>query len=39
LALCLVFLASAEARNLILGGIALVIGAGVYALRRRPSAP
>ena len=39
LALCLVFLASAEARNLILGGIALVIGAGVYAVRRRPSAP
>ena len=39
LALCLVFLASAEALNLILGAVALVIGAGVYALRRRPAAP
>jgi amino acid transporter len=39
LALCLVFLASAETRNLILGAVALAIGAGVYALRRRPTAP
>ena len=36
LALCLVFLASAETRNLILGAIALVMGAAVYARRRPP---
>jgi amino acid transporter len=34
LAICLAFLASVEARNLILAGIALAAGAGVYALRR-----
>jgi amino acid transporter len=39
LALCLVFLASAEARNLILGAVALVVGAGVYAFRRAPAVP
>ena len=37
LALCVAFLASADARNLVLGGVALAIGAGVYALRRRPA--
>lgn len=39
LALCLAFLASAEARNLMLGAVALVVGAGVYAFRRAPAAP
>lgn len=38
LLLCLAFLANAQARNLILAGIALVVGAGVYALRRVPAA-
>ena len=38
LLLCLVFLASAEPRNLALGAIALVVGAGIYALRRTPVA-
>ena len=37
LLLCLVFLAGAEPRNLVMGAIALVVGAVIYALRRRPS--
>jgi basic amino acid/polyamine antiporter, APA family len=36
LLLCLVFAASAEPRNLIAGAIALLVGLGLYALRRRP---
>jgi amino acid transporter len=39
LALCLVFLASAETRNLALGAVALAVGAGVYAFRRAPATP
>jgi basic amino acid/polyamine antiporter, APA family len=35
--LCLVLAASAEARNLIAGAIALVVGVGIYSLRRRPA--
>ena len=37
LLLCLVFLAGAEPRNLVMGAIALLVGAVIYALRRRPS--
>ena len=37
LLLCLVFLAGAEPRNLVMGAIALAVGAVIYALRRRPS--
>ena len=37
LLLCLMFLAGAEPRNLVMGAIALAVGAVIYALRRRPS--
>ncbi|MFL6198259.1 MAG: APC family permease [Thermoanaerobaculia bacterium] len=36
LALCVAFAASAETRNLIAGGIAVVVGLGLYAIRRQP---
>lgn len=36
LLLCVAFAASAEARNLIAGAIALVVGLALYAIRRRP---
>ena len=36
--LCLVFAASATPRDLIAGAAALLVGLGVYALRRRPEA-
>jgi amino acid transporter len=36
LLLCLVFLSSAEPRNLAFGALALVVGGGVYRLRRPP---
>lgn len=36
LILCVAFAASAETRNLIAGGIAIVVGLGIYALRRKP---
>lgn len=39
LLLCLAFLASADPVNLAFGAAALVVGAGVYALRRRPAEP
>lgn len=39
LALCLAFLVGAERQNLILGAVALLVGAGVYLLRRRPAEP
>jgi amino acid transporter len=38
LVLSLVFLASAEPRNLLAGAIALAVGAAIYAFRRRPVA-
>lgn len=37
LLLCLAFAASAETRNLIAGGIAIVVGLALYAIRRQPS--
>lgn len=37
--LCVVLAASAEKRNLIAAGIAIVVGLGIYALRRRPPLP
>lgn len=36
LLLCLAFAASAEPRNLIAGAVAIVVGLGLYAIRRRP---
>lgn len=36
LLLCVAFAASAEPRNLIAGAIAVVVGLGLYAMRRRP---
>jgi basic amino acid/polyamine antiporter, APA family len=36
LLLCVAFAASAEPRNLIAGAIAVVVGLGLYAIRRRP---
>lgn len=36
LILCLAFAASAETRNLIGGAIAIVVGLGLYAIRRKP---
>jgi amino acid transporter len=39
LALCLAFLVGAERQNLILGAVALLVGAGVYLLRRRSAEP
>jgi amino acid transporter len=39
LLLCLAFLASARVENLLAGLIALGVGVGVYALRRRPREP
>ena len=36
LLLCLVFLSSTSSRNLLFGAIALVVGVGIYFLRRRP---
>ncbi len=36
LLLCVVFAASAEPRHLIAGAIAVVVGLGLYAMRRRP---
>jgi amino acid transporter len=36
--LCLAFLASAELKNLVFGAVALVVGVGIYALRRLPAA-
>ncbi|HVG07732.1 MAG TPA: APC family permease [Thermoanaerobaculia bacterium] len=38
LLLCVAFAASAEARNLIAGAIAVVVGLGLYAIRRRGEA-
>lgn len=35
--LCLVFLASAEVKNLVFGAIALAVGVGIYAFRRPPA--
>ena len=35
LAICVLFLSAAEKKNWIAGGIALAIGAGIYAARRR----
>jgi amino acid transporter len=37
LLLCMVFLGGAQPRNLVMGAIALVVGAVIYALRRLPS--
>jgi amino acid transporter len=39
LLLCVVFAASAEPRHLIAGAIAIVVGLGLYAMRRRPENP
>lgn len=39
LLLCVAFAASAEARNLVAGAIALVVGLALYAIRRRPENP
>jgi 4-amino-4-deoxy-L-arabinose transferase-like glycosyltransferase len=36
LAICLLFLSAAEAKNWIAGGIALAVGALIYAAARRP---
>jgi amino acid transporter len=36
LAICLLFLSAAEAKNWIAGGIALAVGAAIYAAARRP---
>ena len=38
LSLCLAFLANADARNLMLGAVALATGAAIYAFRRNPVA-
>jgi APA family basic amino acid/polyamine antiporter len=37
--LCVVFAASANLRNLIAGVVALAVGLGIYALRRKPAIP
>jgi amino acid transporter len=39
LLVCLVFLASTEVRNLAFAAVALAIGVGIYAVRRRPVEP
>jgi amino acid transporter len=39
LAICLVFLSAATAKNWIAGGIALAVGAAIYVLRRHKQAP
>ena len=39
LVLCLAFLAGADTGNLVFGAVAFVVGAGVYALRRRATEP
>jgi hypothetical protein len=39
LAICVLFLSAATAANWIAGGIALVVGALIYAARRRAPAP
>ena len=39
LVLCVAFAASAETRNLIAGAIAIVVGLGLYAIRRQPERP
>ena len=38
LVICLVFLSAAETKNFVAGGIALVVGAGIYAARSRAAA-
>jgi amino acid transporter len=39
LLVCLVFLASTEVRNLAFAAVALAVGVGIYAVRRRPVEP
>jgi hypothetical protein len=39
LAICLLFLSAADRKNWVAGGIALAVGAAIYALRRNSPAP